>query len=97
MRCRCEILNRRIGGYEVWLHGRNQGRSGVNAAKCNIMRMSKKQTPISTQYELSGQVLEEVKDAKYLGLSWVSQSAMTWSGQSILMQLSRKQTPSYHS
>ena len=40
-----------------------------NAAKCNIMRMSRKQTPISTQYELSGQVLEEVKDAKYLGVT----------------------------
>ena len=39
-----------------------------NAAKCNIVRMSRKQTPISTQYELSGQVLEEVKDAKYLGV-----------------------------
>ena len=33
------------------------------------MRMSRKQTPISTQYELSGQVLEEVKDAKYLGVT----------------------------
>ena len=40
-----------------------------NAAKCNIMRMSIKQTPISTQYELSGQVLEKVKDAKYLGVT----------------------------
>ena len=40
-----------------------------NAAKCNIMRMSRKQTPISTQYELSGQVHEEVKDAKYLGVT----------------------------
>ena len=40
-----------------------------NASKFNIMRMSRKQTPISTQYELSGQVLEEVKDAKYLGVT----------------------------
>ena len=29
---RCEILNHGIDGYEVWLHGRNQGRSGVNDA-----------------------------------------------------------------
>ena len=28
-----------------------------NAAKCNIMRVSRKQTPIPYQYELSGQVL----------------------------------------
>ena len=34
-----------------------------NVTKCNIMRMSREQTLISTQYELSGQVLEEVKDA----------------------------------
>ena len=40
-----------------------------NAAKCNNMQMSRKQAPISTQYELSGQVLEEVKDAKYLGVT----------------------------
>ena len=30
-------------------------------------------------------------------ITWVSQSAITWSGQSILMQLPRKQTPSCHS
>ena len=29
MRYRCEILNHGIHGYEVWLHGHNQGRSGV--------------------------------------------------------------------
>ena len=29
MRYRCEILDHGIDGYEVWLHGRNQGRSGV--------------------------------------------------------------------
>ena len=31
MRYQCEILNHGIHGYKVWLHGRNQGRSGVNA------------------------------------------------------------------
>ena len=35
----------------------------------NIMRVSRKQTPIPYQYELSGQVLEEVKDAKYQGVT----------------------------
>ena len=29
MRYRCEILNHGIDGDEVWLHVRNQGRSGV--------------------------------------------------------------------
>ena len=37
MRYRCEILNHGIDGYEVWLHGRNQGRSGVKLSKyCDI-------------------------------------------------------------
>ena len=40
-----------------------------NAAKCNIMRVSRKQTSIPYLYELSGQVLEEVKDAMYLGVT----------------------------
>ena len=33
MRYRCEILNHGIDGYEVWLHGRNKGRSGVKMFK----------------------------------------------------------------
>ena len=33
------------------------------------MRMSRNQTLISTQYELSGLVHKEVKDAKYLGVT----------------------------
>ena len=39
MRYRCEILNHGIHGYEVWLHTRNQGRSGVkdNLQKINNM------------------------------------------------------------
>ena len=67
-----------------------------------IMRMSRKQTPISTQYELSGQdrqVLKEVKDAKYLGVT-VSDD-LEWTNFTkhikLLMQLPRKQTPSCHS
>ena len=43
--------------------------SVTSRTKCNIMRMSRKQTPISIQYELQGQVLEEVNDAKYLGVT----------------------------
>ena len=40
-----------------------------NAVKCNIMRVSRKQTHIPYQYELSRQILEEVKYAKYLGVT----------------------------
>ena len=58
-----------------------------NAAKCNIMRVSRKQTPIRAipyQYELSVQVLEEVKDAKYLrvtvsdDLEWTKHIDVDW-------------------
>ena len=37
MRYRCEILNHGIHGYEVWLHRRNKGRSGVESfLMCSI-------------------------------------------------------------
>ena len=62
-----------------------------NTAKCNIMRVSRKKTPIPYQYELSRQVLEEVKDAKYLGVT-VSDDL---EGQNTLMSLHLKETPSY--
>ena len=38
-------------------------------AECNIMGVSWKQTSHPHQYELSGQVLEEVKDTMYLGVT----------------------------
>ena len=49
-----------------------------SAAKGNIMRVSRKQTPIPYQYELSGQVLEEVKDAKYLGVTVSDDLEWSW-------------------
>ena len=42
MRYRCEILNHGIHGYEVWLHWRNQGRSGVKTVlNCNTFFKNK--------------------------------------------------------
>ena len=38
MRYQCEILNHGIDGYEVWLHGRNQGRSGVRQLYRNLLK-----------------------------------------------------------
>ena len=38
-----------------------------NAAKCNIMRVSQTCDHKLFNYSLTGQVLEEVMDAKYLG------------------------------
>ena len=40
-----------------------------NAAKCNIMRVSWTRDPKLFNYSLTGQVLEEVMDAKYLGVT----------------------------
>ena len=40
-----------------------------NAAKCNIMRVSQTHNPKLFNYSLTGQVLEEVMDAKYLGVT----------------------------
>ena len=40
-----------------------------NAAKCNIMRVSRMRLPFLYLYKLSGQVLDEVKDSKYLGVT----------------------------
>ena len=39
-----------------------------NATKCNIMRVSRTRDPRHFNYSLTGQVLEEVMDAKYLGV-----------------------------
>ena len=40
-----------------------------NAAKCNIMRVSWTRDPKLFNYSMTGQVLEEVMDAKYLGVT----------------------------
>ena len=40
-----------------------------NAAKCNIMRVSRIRLQFLYSYKLSGQVLDEVKDSKYLGVT----------------------------
>ena len=40
-----------------------------NPAKCNIMRVSRKRSPFLHSYTLSGQVLGEVEDTKYLGVT----------------------------
>ena len=40
-----------------------------NATKCNIMRVSRTRDPKPFKYSLIGQILEEVMDAKYLGVT----------------------------
>ena len=49
----------------------------LNAGKCNIMRVSRTRDPKLFNYSPTGQVLEEVMDAKYL---WVTLSNdLEWS------------------
>ena len=39
-----------------------------NAKKCNIMRVSRSRKPLQHFYNLSNEILQEVSDAKYLGI-----------------------------
>lgn len=54
-----------------------------NAKKCNVMRLSRSRSPLCKFYTLGGHILEEVNQAKYLGvtiskeLEWSSHTALT--------------------
>ena len=39
-----------------------------NAKKCNIMRVSRSRKPLQRFYSLGNEILQEVSDAKYLGI-----------------------------
>ena len=39
-----------------------------NAKKCNIMRVSRSRKPLQYFYSLGSEILQEVSDAKYLGI-----------------------------
>ena len=39
-----------------------------NAKKCNIMRVSRFHKPLQHFYSLGNEILQEVSDAKYLGI-----------------------------
>ena len=39
-----------------------------NAEKCNIMRVSRSRKPLQHFYSLGSEILQEVSDAKYLGI-----------------------------
>ena len=50
-----------------------------NASKCNIMRISRSRTPFTQFYQLGEHILDEVDQAKYLGISIASE--LEWSTQ----------------
>ena len=66
-----------------------------NAKKCNIMRVSRSRKPLQHFYSLSNEILQEVSDAKYLGiqidkLDWNKHiSTVAARGQSKLAFLNR--------
>ena len=62
-----------------------------NAAKCNIMRVSRTRDPKLFNYSLTGQVLEEFMDAKYLGLTL--SNYLEWSKHIAIM--TNKATPNF--
>ena len=64
MRYRCEILNHGIDGYEVWLHGRNQGRSGVKIFSIVASGEGGRQNPTKDNYA-------HIKINKYCGVGGV--------------------------
>ena len=67
-----------------------------NAKKCNIMRVSRSRKPLQHFYSLGNEILQEVSDAKYLGIQIVNKldwnkhiSTVVARGQSKLAFLNR--------
>ena len=48
-----------------------------NAAKCNVLRISRSKTPHTNFYTLGGHILDEVNQAKYLGITITNE--LSWS------------------
>ena len=68
MKYRCEILNHRIDGYEVWLHGRNQGRSGVNGSKSKLLYFKgRSSTIVPSEVLVNGEIVAISDKTVHLG------------------------------
>ena len=48
-----------------------------NAKKCNIMRVSRSRKPLHHFYSLGNEILQEVSDAKYLGIQIDRRASMS--------------------
>jgi len=60
------LLQKDLDSLENW--GKNWGMS-FNAKKCNILRISRGSTPIGKMYSLGDEILAEVDNTKYLGIT----------------------------
>ncbi len=68
--CQQEDLNSLVEWGNKWgMH--------INAPKCNILRISRLQHPLTRFYTLSGHILDEVNETKYLGINISNE--LTWS------------------
>ena len=68
------ILQQDLKNLEEW--GRLWGMR-FNAAKCNILRVTRTKKPLTRMYTLCGHVLEQVSDAKWLGINISSELSWT--------------------
>ena len=55
-----------------------------NAKKCNIMRVSRSRKPLQHFYSLGNEILQEVSDAKYLGIQ-IDRLAPMWQQSGTLL------------
>ena len=67
-------LQRDLHALELW--GSRWGMR-FNVKKCNILRISSSKKPITVRYTLGGEILQEVDQAKYLGITITSE--LGWS------------------
>jgi hypothetical protein len=67
------LLQKDLDALVQW--GNNWGMN-FNASKCTILRSSRKKTPLSKFYHISGQILSELSFTKYLGLCFSND--ITW-------------------
>ena len=49
-----------------------------NAKRCNIMRVSRSRKPLQHFYSLGNEILQEVSDAKYLGIQIIIDNKLDW-------------------
>ena len=71
----CQKLQDDLSRLEDW---EREWQMEFHPAKCNILRITRKKTKTIFPYTLHGHLLEEVKSAKYLGITIADD--MTWSG-----------------
>lgn len=60
------LLQKDLNALQEW--GKTWGMK-FNASKCNIMRISRKKSPLHAFYDMSGEILKEVQECKYLGIN----------------------------